>query len=74
MTSSSFISVSGAGTSRGIWIWWSKPVLVDLEGRLERKDRLAVLDRGHPPRREAAAVADALDLIDDRHAWYRPAA
>src|SRR5262245_22175338 len=28
---------------------------------------MAVLDGGHAPRREASPIADALDLIDDRH-------
>ena len=28
---------------------------------------MAVLDRHHPPRGEALAVADAVDLVDDRH-------
>src|SRR3954453_3663851 len=28
---------------------------------------MAVLDRDHAPRGEALAVADAIDLIDDRH-------
>jgi hypothetical protein len=31
------------------------------------KDRPAVLDRFHAARRKAAAVADAIDLIDDRY-------
>ena len=42
-------------------------LFVDLEGRLEREDRLAVLDGDHAPRGEGAAVADAVDLVDDRH-------
>ena len=28
---------------------------------------MAVLDRNHAPGRETAAVADAVDLVDDRH-------
>ena len=31
------------------------------------EDRLAVLDRHHAPGREAAAVANAVDLVDDGH-------
>src|SRR6516164_308759 len=30
-------------------------------------NRLSVLDRDHAPRGEALAVADAVDLVDDRH-------
>ncbi len=42
--------------------------LVLLEGGRHREDRLAVLHRHHPARRKARAVADAIDLVDDRHA------
>ena len=45
-----------------------------MEGGRHGKDRLAMLDGDHPPGREAAAVAIAGDLIDDRHARDRPAA
>ncbi len=41
--------------------------LVLLERGLQRKDRLAVLDRHHAPRGEGAAIADPVDLVDDRH-------
>ena len=41
--------------------------LGDVERRRQVEDRLAVLDRDHTPRREAAAVADAVDVVDDRH-------
>ena len=41
--------------------------LEHVERRRQVEDRLAVLDRDHPPRREAAAVADAVDVVDDRH-------
>jgi hypothetical protein len=44
-----------------------QPVLVDLERRFQREDRLPVLDGDHPAGRERAAVADAVDLVDDRH-------
>ena len=37
-----------------------------LERRRERKDRPSVLDRDHPAGGERAAVADAVDGIDDR--------
>lgn len=39
-----------------------------LERCFEAEDRLAVLDRGDPARREARAVAQAIDLVDDRAA------
>ena len=35
--------------------------------RLQVEDRPAVLDRHHPAGREAPAVADAVDLVEDRH-------
>ncbi len=41
-------------------------VLLLLERGGEEQDRLAVLDRGHAPHREAAAVAGAVDHVDDR--------
>ena len=41
--------------------------LVDLERRFQREDRLAVLDGDDAPRGERAAVANAVDLVDDRH-------
>jgi hypothetical protein len=41
-------------------------VLGELERRLEAEDRLALLERGDPARREGGAVAQAIDLIDDR--------
>ncbi len=40
---------------------------LDLEGRFQRKDRLTVLDGDDAPRGETAAIADAVDLVDDRH-------
>ena len=40
--------------------------LVDVERRRQIEDRPAVLDRDDAPGREAAAVADAVDLVDDR--------
>ena len=43
------------------------PRLEDVERRREVEDRLAVLDRHDPSRREAAAIADAIDVVDDRH-------
>ena len=44
-----------------------KAWLVDLERGRQREDRISVLDGHHPPRRECAAVADAVHLKDDRH-------
>jgi hypothetical protein len=41
--------------------------LLHREGNDHREDRLPVLDRRHPPRRETAAVAQPPDLVDDRH-------
>ena len=38
-----------------------------MEGSGHGEDRLAVLDGNHAAGREAAAVADAVDLVDDRH-------
>jgi hypothetical protein len=42
--------------------------LLALERDDHRQDRLAVLDRLHAPRREGAAVAHAVDFVDDRQA------
>jgi len=42
--------------------------LVGLERRLEAEDRLALLDRDDAPGGEALAVAQAIDLVDDRAA------
>jgi uncharacterized protein len=42
--------------------------LLALERDDHRQDRLAILDRLHTPRREGAAVAHAVDFIDDRQA------
>ena len=41
--------------------------LVDVERRRQVEDGLAVLDGHHPPGRERAAVADAVDLVEDGH-------
>jgi hypothetical protein len=41
-------------------------VLAALERGRQEEDRPAVLDRGHAAHREAAAVAGAVDLVDDR--------
>ena len=41
--------------------------LVDLERRGHGEDRLAVLDRHHPPGGERPAVPGPVDLEDDRH-------
>ena len=38
-----------------------------MERRRHGEDRLAVLDRHHAAGGEALAVADAVDLVDDRH-------
>ena len=43
-----------------------EPGLVAVERHRHDEDRLAVLDRLHPPRGEALAVAHALDVVDDR--------
>jgi hypothetical protein len=45
-----------------------KARLPRLKRRRHAEDRLAVLDRHHPPRRERLAVADALDVVNDRPA------
>ncbi len=39
---------------------------VHVEAGLQVEDRLAVLDRDHAPGGERLAVADAVDLIEDR--------
>src|SRR6516164_4432102 len=58
----SFGKSSGLVTS-GIFAWWLMPV----ERHRHGVNRLPVLDRDHAPRGEALAVADAVDLVDDRH-------
>ena len=45
-----------------------------LERRRQVEDRLAVLDRDDPAGGERAAVADPVDLVDDRHARVARAA
>ena len=42
------------------------PGFGDVERRRQVEDRAAVLDRDDPAGREAAAVADAVDVVDDR--------
>ena len=42
------------------------PGFILLERCRKEKNRLAVLDRSHAPHREAAAIARAIDLVDDR--------
>ena len=42
-------------------------LLVQMERDRHREDGAAVLDRDHAPGGEALAVADAVDLVDDRH-------
>jgi hypothetical protein len=42
-----------------------KPCFVQLIGRRQGEDRLAMLDAHHPARREAAAVANPLHLIEN---------
>ena len=44
-----------------------QPGLVAMERHRHGEDRVAVLDRDHAPGGEALAVADAVDLVDDRH-------
>ena len=44
----------------------ARPLLRDVKRRREIEDRLAVLDRRDAPRREARAVAQTIDEIDDR--------
>ena len=44
-----------------------EPGLGIVEAGLQVEDRLAVLDRDDAPRGEAAAVADPIDLVEDRH-------
>ena len=41
-------------------------VLVLLKRGRQVEDRLAALDGDDPPRGERAAVADAIDVVDDR--------
>ncbi len=43
-----------------------EPVLLQMVGGRHGEDRVAVLDRDHAPGGEAPAVADAVDLVDDR--------
>ena len=43
-----------------------EPVLVHVEARLQVEDRLAVLDRDDASGGERLAVADAVDLVEDR--------
>ena len=57
-------SSSGGGTSGAVDLVF-EPLLGRLEGRRADEDLLAVLDRHHAPRREAAAVAAAIDAVDD---------
>ncbi len=59
-------SESAAGTS-GMSVEVLEAVLVDVERRRHVEDRLAVLDGDDAPGGEAAAVADAVDVVDDRH-------
>ena len=40
---------------------------VNVEAGLQIEDGLAVLDGDNPPRGEAAAVANSVDLVQDRH-------
>src|SRR5262249_32754502 len=40
-----------------------------VERHHDREDRVAVLDRGDAPRGVALAVAQALNLVDDRNLW-----
>ena len=56
---------SGLGTS-GIDSWCSPPSSSFWNEAAQEEDRLAVLDRGDAAHREAAAVAGAVDLVDDR--------
>ena len=43
------------------------PLLVDVERAVEVEDRRTVLDRHDAPGRERPAVADPVDLVEDRH-------
>src|SRR5207245_4180763 len=45
-----------------------EPLLVQLERRRQREDRLAVLDREDAAGGEGPAVTHALGLVDDRYA------
>jgi len=40
-------------------------LLFGVERNFHREDRTSVLDRAHPPRGEAPAVADPIDVVDD---------
>ena len=59
-------SVSGSGTS-GIGCLVLEALLGHLEAGLQVEDGLAVLDGDHTSGGEGAAVADAVDLVEDRH-------
>ena len=48
--------------------------LVDVERALQVEDRPAVLDGDDAPGRERAAVADTVDLVEDRRRSGRPGA
>ena len=60
-------SVSGSGAS-GIGYWCSGPASATWNDARQVEDRPAVLDRDDAAGREAAAVADAVDVVDDRDA------
>ena len=60
-------SDSGSGSPSGIVSWWSGPGSCDVEAGLQVEDRPAVLDGDDAAGGEAAAVADPVDLVEDRH-------
>ena len=67
------MACSGPGTS-GIASWWSKPSSARWKLAVMVVDRPAVLPGHDPPGGERAAVAQPLDVVDDRHRRCRRAA
>ena len=64
----------GRRATSGIGAWCSRPSSGTWKLACRLKIGLAVLDGHHPSGGERAAVADAVDLVEDRHASGRRAA
>ncbi len=64
---SSAVSFSGGGTSGISLLMIERAFFLDMKRHHDREDGVAVLDRGHAPGRIALAVAQSLDLVDDRN-------
>ena len=62
----SLATASGCGDLRHPGLM-AQAGLVAMERDRHGEDRFAMLDRDHPPGGEALAVANAIDLVDDRH-------